>query len=59
MVSGQLMQSDCARLKFFSFTIAASGVGITTVTDLRIRCDALVWFNDTNGDFQFTPEVRF
>jgi hypothetical protein len=58
-VSGQLTQSSCARLKFFSFTIPASGVGTTTVTDLRIRGDAFVWFNDTNGDFQITPEVRF
>jgi hypothetical protein len=59
MVSGQLTQSGCARLTFFSFTIPASGVGTTPVTDLRIRGDAFVWFNDTNGDFQITPEVRF
>jgi hypothetical protein len=59
MVSGQLTRSGCARLKFFSFTIPASGVGTTTVTDLRIRGDALVWFKDTNGDFQITSEVRF
>jgi hypothetical protein len=58
-VFGQLDQSGCARLKFFSFTVGASGVGTTTVTDLRISSDAFVWFNDTAGDFQITPEVVF
>jgi hypothetical protein len=58
-VFGQLDQSGCARLKFFSFTIPFSGVGTTTVTDLRISNDAFVWFNDTAGEFQITPEVVF
>jgi hypothetical protein len=58
-VSGQLDQSRCARLKFFSATVPASGTLTTTVTDLRISGDAFVWFNDTAGDFQITPEVVF
>jgi hypothetical protein len=58
-VYGQLDQSGCAKIKFFSFTIPASGVGTFTVTDLRVSRDAFVWFNDTAGDFQITPEVVF
>ena len=58
-VSGQLTQSGCARLKFFSFSIGATGVRSFTVSDVRIRNDAFVWFNDTAGDFQITPEVFF
>jgi hypothetical protein len=58
-VFGQLTQSGCLRLKFFTFTVPASGVGTTTVTDLRISANAFVWFNDTVGDFQITPEVVF
>jgi hypothetical protein len=58
-VFGELTQSGCLRLKFFTFIVPASGVGTTTVTDLRISNDAFVWFNDTAGDFQITPEVVF
>lgn len=58
-VNGQLDQSRCARLKIFSATVPASGTLTTTVTDLRISGDAFVWFNDTAGDFQITPEVVF
>jgi hypothetical protein len=58
-VFGQLDQSGCVRLKFFSFTVGASGVGTTTVTDFRISNDAFVWFVDTVGEFQITPEVVF
>jgi hypothetical protein len=47
------------RLKFFTFTVPASGVGTTTVTDTRITNDAFVSFSDTVGDFQLTPEVVF
>ena len=56
-VFGQLTQSGCARLKFFTLKIPASGVGTTTVSDLRVSNDAFVWFNDTSGDFQITPDV--
>jgi hypothetical protein len=58
-VNGQLTQSGCARLKFFTFRIPAGGVATVTITDLRISRDAFVWFNDTAGDFQITPEVIF
>jgi hypothetical protein len=58
-VFGELTQSGCTRLKFFSFTVGASGVGTTTVTDFRIAPDAFVSFSDTAGDFQITPEVIF
>jgi hypothetical protein len=58
-VFGQLDQSNCSRLKFFSFTVPASGIGTTTVTDWRVSNDAFVWFNDTSGDFEITPEVLF
>jgi hypothetical protein len=58
-VFGELTQSGCVRLKFFSFTVPASGVGTATVTDLRISNDAFVSFSDTVGDFQITPEVVF
>jgi hypothetical protein len=58
-VFGELTQSGCVRLKFFSFTVPASGVGTATVTDLRISNDAFVFFSDTVGDFQITPEVVF
>jgi hypothetical protein len=48
-------------VKSFSFTVPASGVGTTTVVDLVARDigvnDAFVWFSDTVGDFQITPEV--
>jgi hypothetical protein len=60
-VFGQLVQSGCSRVKSFSFTVPASGVGTTNVVDLAARNiginDAFVWFNDTVGDFQITPEV--
>jgi hypothetical protein len=60
-VFGQLVQSGCSRVKSFSFTVPASGVGTTTVVDLVARDigvnDAFVWFSDTVGDFQITPEV--
>lgn len=59
MVSGQLTQSGCARLKFFSFTVPASRMATVTITDLRISRNAFVWFNDTARDFQITPEVVF
>jgi hypothetical protein len=59
MVFGELTQSGCLRLKFFTFTVPASGVGTATVTDLRISNDAFVSFSDTVGDFQITPEVVF
>jgi hypothetical protein len=58
-VFGELTQSGCVRLKFFTFTVPASGVGTATVTDLRISRDAFVSFSDTAGDFQITPEVVF
>lgn len=58
-VFGELTQSGCLRLKFFTFTVLASGVGTATVTDLRISNDAFVSFSDTVGDFQITPEVVF
>jgi hypothetical protein len=58
-VFGELTQSGCARLKFFSFTVPASGVGTATVSDLRISSDAFVSFSDTAGDYQITPEVIF
>jgi hypothetical protein len=58
-VSGQLTQSGCVKLKFFTFVIGATGSGTTTVTDLRVSNMAFVWFNDTAGDFQITPTVRF
>jgi hypothetical protein len=57
IVFGQLTQSGCLKLKFFTFAIPASGVGTISVNDLRITNDAFVWFNDTAGDFQITPEV--
>jgi hypothetical protein len=56
-VFGQLTQSGCARLKFFTFRVPLGGVATVTVTDLRISNDAFVWFNDTIGEFQITPEV--
>ena len=56
-VFGNLTQSGCLRLKFFTFTVSASGVGTATITDLRITNDAFVFFSDTAGDFQITPEV--
>jgi hypothetical protein len=59
MVFGELTQSGCVRLKFFTFTVPASGVGIATVTDLRISADAFVSFSDTVGEFQISPEVVF
>ena len=58
-VFGELTQAGCARLKFFSFTVPASGVGTTTVTDLRITGGAFVSFSDTAGEFQITPIVSF
>jgi hypothetical protein len=58
-VFGQLVQSGCLRLKFFTFIVPASGVGTATVTDLRISNDAFVFIVDTAGDFQITPEVVF
>jgi hypothetical protein len=58
-VFGELTQSGCLRLKFFTFTVPASSVGTATVTDLRISNDAFVSFSDTVGDFQITPEVVF
>jgi hypothetical protein len=58
-VFGQLTQSGCLRLKFFTFRVPASGVGTATVTDSRISANAFVWFVDTVGDFQITPEVVF
>jgi hypothetical protein len=58
-VSGQLTQSGCVRLKFFTFRVPASGIGTATVTDVRISNDAFVWFVDTVGDFEITPEVVF
>jgi hypothetical protein len=59
MVFGELTQSGCLRLKFFSFRVGALGVGTGTVTDLRITNDAFVSFSDTVGEFQLTPEVIF
>ena len=56
-VFGQLDQTGCARLKFFSFTVGPSGTGTTTVTDLRVTNGAFVWIVDTAGDFQITPLV--
>jgi hypothetical protein len=58
-VFGNLTQSGCLRLKFFTFVVPASGVGTATVTDLRISNDAFVFFSDTAGDFQISPEVVF
>jgi hypothetical protein len=58
-VFGELTQSGCLRLKFFSFRVPASGVGTGTVTDLRVTNDAFVSFSDTVGEFQLTPEVMF
>jgi hypothetical protein len=58
-VFGELTQSGCVRLKFFSFTVPASGVGTATVTDFRISNDAFVSFSDTLGEFQVTPDVVF
>jgi hypothetical protein len=58
-VFGDLTQSGCLRLKFFTFKVGASGVGTTTVTDARISNDAFVFIEDTVGDFQITPEVVF
>jgi hypothetical protein len=58
-VFGDLTQSGCVKLQFFSFKIGASGVGSTTVTDVRVSNDAFVFIEDTVGDFQITPEVVF
>ena len=59
IINGQLTQSGCFRLKFFTFSIPASGVRTFTVTDLRVSNDAFVWINTTTGAFEITPEVLF
>jgi hypothetical protein len=56
-VFGQLVQSGCVRFKFFSFVVGPTGVGTTTVTDLRVSRDAFVFINTSNGQFEITPEV--
>jgi hypothetical protein len=56
-VFGQLTQSGCVRLKFFTFTIGLGGVGTTTVSDLRVSNDAFAWFVTSAGGFEVSPEV--
>jgi hypothetical protein len=58
-VFGQLTQSGCVRLKFFTLAIGPGGVGTTTVSDLRVSRDAFVWFVTSAGGFEVSPEVFF
>jgi hypothetical protein len=59
-IFGQLTQSGCARLKFFTVSVGASGTKTETVSDLRVSNDAFVWFvSSGGGSLQITPEVVF
>jgi hypothetical protein len=55
-VSGQLTQGFCLRLAFFSFTVGPTGIGTTTVTDLRVSNRAFVWIVE-GGRLEITPSV--
>jgi hypothetical protein len=59
VISGQLDQSGCSRLKFFTTTVGITGVATLTVTDLRVSNDAFVWIVGGVAGLQITPEVIF
>jgi hypothetical protein len=57
VISGQLTQGGCARLKFFTFAVPATGTRTFTVSDVRVSNTAFVWIVGGVAGLQITPGV--